>query len=301
MGGLSEGRGSLTQRRYYCQHRALSTRRPANRDHIRAFPMKLRLTLLALASAVALHAADALPLFNATLTVGKEHRFVLVDANGKASSFLRLGEKFGGYTLKAYDAKEGALELERDGKVSRVTLVADAAVANAPSTGLPATLADANVVLNKMRFEEMMERVIAQQRKAMSANFEQMASRMTAQGADKQEVAAFQKKMMDEVMSVLEAPRLKEDMAKIYSEVFTKKELDDMAAFFSTPLGEVMAAKQPDVQEKLGAVIQGRMMEVMPRVQQMGREFGAQQKAKRDAAGGGVPSPVPAQPATPKK
>lgn len=28
---------------------------------------------------------------------------------------------------------------------------------------------------------------------------------------------------------------MKSDMAKIYSEVFTKQELDDMAAFFSTP------------------------------------------------------------------
>src|SRR5687768_13155499 len=105
--------------------------------------MTLRLTLLALASAIALRAADALPLFNATLTVGKEHRFVLVDATGKASSFLRLGEKFDGYTLKSYDAKEGALELERDGKTSRVMLVADAAVTDGPALALPATIEDA--------------------------------------------------------------------------------------------------------------------------------------------------------------
>ena len=263
--------------------------------------MTLRVTLLALFAAVALRAADALPLFNATLTVGKEHRFVLVDANGKASSFLRLGEKFDGYLLKSYDAKDGALELERDGKVSRVTLVSDAAVTSGPASAMPATIADANVVLNKMRFEEMMDRVIVQQRKAMGANFEQMSSRMIAQGADKQEVEAFQKKMMDEVMSAMEPQMLKTEMAKIYSDVFTKQELEGIAAFFSTPLGEVMAAKQPDVQEKLGAVIQKRMTEVMPRVQQMGRDFAAQQKAKKEAGGAITPTPVPATPATPKE
>ena len=257
--------------------------------------MSLRLTLLALASAIALRAADALPLFNATLTVGKDHRFVLVDATGKASSFLRLGEKFDGYTLKAYDPKTGALELERDGKVSRVTLVADAAVGSGgavPMPTMPATLADANTVLNKMRFEEMMDRVIAQQRKAMAGSFEQGSARMIAQGADKQEVAAHQKKVMDEIMSAMEPQLLKEEMAKIYSEVFTKSELDGMAAFYSTPLGEAISTKQPDVQEKLGAVIQKRMMDIMPRVQQMGREFAAQQKAKREAAGGAVPNPA---------
>jgi uncharacterized protein len=263
--------------------------------------MTLRLTLLALASAIALRAADALPQFNATLTVGKEHRFVLVDATGKASSFLRLGEKFDGYTLKAYDPKTGALELERDGKVSRVTLVADAAVGSggaAPMPAMPATIADANAVLNKMRFEEMMDRVIAQQRKAMAGSFEQGSARMIAQGADKQEVAAHQKKMMDEIMSAMEPQLLKEEMAKIYSEVFTKSELDGMAAFYSTPLGEAISTKQPDVQEKLGAVIQKRMVDIMPRVQQMGREFAAQQKAKKDAAGG--VAPAPAAPAAPK-
>ena len=258
--------------------------------------MKLCLFLFALATSLAVHAADALPQFNATLTVGKEHRFVLVDAQGKASSFLSLGESFAGYKLKSYDPKEGALELERDGKISRITLVADAAVAHGPAAPLPATIADANVVLNKMRFEEMMDRVIVQQRKMMSASFEQMTSRMAQQGVDKQEVAAFQKRLMDEVMSAMAPQQLKADMARIYSEVFTKQELDDMAAFFSTPLGEVMAKKQPDVQEKLQTVVQGRMMEVMPRVQQMGRDFAAQQKAKKE--GGAIPpSSAPAAPA----
>jgi hypothetical protein len=261
--------------------------------------VRIRLFLFALASGIALRGATALPLFNATLTVGKEHRFVLVDAAGKASTFLRLGEMFDGYTLKAYDPKTGVLELERDGKVSRVTLVADAAVGSGGAPlmpAMPATIADANSVLNKMRFEEMMERVIAQQRKAIAGNFEQMSARMVAQGADKEEVAAHQKKMMDEILSAMEPQLLKDEMAKIYSEVFTKPELDGMAAFYSTPIGEAISTKQPDVQEKLGAAIQKRMTEIMPRVQQMGREFAAQQKAKKDAAGGVAPAaPAPKQ------
>lgn len=243
---------------------------------------------LIVALAVSARAADQAPLFNATLTVGKEHRFVLVSQpSGKSSGFLALGDTFDGYTLKNYDAKTGVLELERDGKTSRLTLVADAAVANAPAAAVPATVADASAVLNKMRFEELMDRVIGQQRKAMGASFERMGAQMASQGVPKEEVAAFQKKIMDEVMSVMEAKQMKDDMAKIYSEVFTKTELDEMAAFYSTPLGETIAKKQPEVQERLGAIVQTRMMEVMPRVQQMGREFAAQQKAKREAAAAG--------------
>lgn len=255
--------------------------------------MKLRLTVLALVSAIALRAADALPLFNATLTVGKEHRFVLVDSNGKASSFLSLGESFAGYTLKSYDAKTGALEIERDGKLSKVTLVADAAVANVPAAPLPATIADAQAVVNKMHFEEMMDRAIDGQRKMLAKQFERMTAQMASQGVDQAEVAAFQKKISDEIFSVLDPKTLKNDVTKIYSEVFSKQELDQISAFYSTPLGEMLTSKQPDVQEKLSTVIQAKMMEVMPRVQKMGQEFGAQQKAKRDAAGG---SPAPQTP-----
>ncbi len=261
--------------------------------------MKLRLTLLALASAIALRAADALPLFNATLTMGKEHRFVLVDASGKTSGFLALGESFAGFRLKNYDVKEGALELEKDGTVSRVKLVADAATVNAPAAKLPATIADAEVVLNKMKFEEMMERAMQGQKKMLAAQFQKMSSQMAAGGADATEVAAFQKKVTDEVFGVLDAKTLKTDVSKIYSEVFSKQELDQISAFYSTPLGEMLNNKQPEVQEKLGTIIQGRMMEVMPRVQKMGAEFAMQQKAKRAAAGGAAPMPAPVPSSTP--
>ena len=63
--------------------------------------MKPRLALLALfvAVAVAARAADAAPLFNALLSIGKDSRFVLVDAAGKTSGFLALGQSFAGYNV----------------------------------------------------------------------------------------------------------------------------------------------------------------------------------------------------------
>ena len=252
--------------------------------------MKAKLLLIAVLAAAPVFAADQVPLFNATLSVGKEHRFVLVDREGKTSSFLALGESFAGYKLKGYDPKTGVLELERAGRVHRLTLVADAATKDAPAAAIPATIADAEAVLNKMHFEEMMERALALQKKMIAGQFEQVTKRMTAQGVDPAEAAAFQKKMTDEVLAALDAKQLKADVSKIYSEVFTKQELDQIGAFFTTPLGEMLSAKQPAVQEKLGAVVAGRMAEVMPRVQKMGAEFAAAQKAKRDGAVG-TPAP----------
>lgn len=258
--------------------------------------MNFRVVLLGLMVAAGLRAAEGVPLFNATLTMGKEHRFVLVDAMGKASSFLALGESFAGYKLARYDARDGVLELERDGRVSRVTLVADAAVKDAPAAPIPATIADAEAVLNKMHLEEMMERSLAQQKKLVAGQFKQLATRMAAQGVAPADAADFEKRITDEVFAVLDPKKLKGDVTKVYSEVFTKQELEQIGAFYATPLGELLSAKQPLVQERLGAVVQGRMAEVMPRVQQLGIEFAEAQKAKRDAASGRVPSPPPPKP-----
>ena len=203
---------------------------------------------------------------------------------------------FAGYKLAQYDPKTGVLVIERDGREHRLTLVADAATKEAPAAVIPATIADAEAVLNKMHFEEMMERALVQQKKMIAGQFQQVAARMTAQGVDPAEAVAFQKKMTDEVLAVLDAKLLKADVTKIYSEVFTKQELDQIGAFFTTPLGEMLSAKQPAVQEKLGAIVAGRMAEVMPRVQKMGAEFAAAQKAKREAGGA---TPAPATPAKP--
>ena len=256
--------------------------------------MKWRIFFLGLGLAAGLGAAEPVPQFNATLSVGKDHRFVLVDGSGKASSFLALGESFAGYALKRYDPKSGVLEIEREGREYRLTLVSDAAVKDAPPPPMPATIADAEAALNKMHLDEMMERSLAQQKKAVAAQFQQLTTRMVAQGVDPTEAAEFRKKLTDEVFSVLDPKQLKGDVTRIYSEVFTKQELEQMGAFFTTPLGEMISARQPVVQEKLGAIVQARMAEVMPRVQQMGVDFAMTQKAKRDAAGGAAPAPAPA-------
>src|SRR5690349_20479745 len=119
---------------------------------------KLPAFLLVALSLASSYAADQVPLFNATLTVGKENRFVLISAAGQTSSFLRVGDALDGYTIKAYDAKASALDLERGGKTVRVTLMADATVANGPLAQVtPATIADAAAIMNKIHIDALLE------------------------------------------------------------------------------------------------------------------------------------------------
>lgn len=259
--------------------------------------MKLRFALLSLLSVVALRAADALPLFNAVLTVGKEHRFVLVGANGKASSFLQIGESFEGYKIKAYDAKASTLEIEREGTTSKLALVADAATTNAPAS-TPATVADAAAVLTAMNFEQMLDKTMAGVRKQQGNAMGQMMDRMLPPGADpemKEAIVALQKKMVEEMMGGVSGAELKNDMAKVYAEIFSKEELQELGAFYQSPLGKTLSDKQPELAEKMNALMMGRMMSAMPKVQQMMRDFGREMQAKKAAAAGtAAPAPAPA-------
>ncbi|MBL9189472.1 MAG: DUF2059 domain-containing protein [Opitutaceae bacterium] len=256
--------------------------------------MKLRLAFLLLASALGLRAADGLPVFNAVLTMGRESQFVLVDASGRTSGFLKLGQSFAGCTLKAYEAKTGVLEVERDGKPVRLTLVAEAAVKHADAAPARATLADATAVLDAMNFEQMMEKTMAGVRKQQVAMVDRMMGQMLPPGADRDAVMDLQKRMIEEIMSAMNYAEMKGDMAKVYSDVFTKDQLAALGTFYQSPAGQAMSEKQPEITEKLNALMMPRMMAAIPKVQQMAKDFALEQKLRRDAAAK-APAPTPKQ------
>lgn len=248
--------------------------------------MKLRLLLLAFLTAVALRAAGSLPVFNALMTMGKEHRFVLVSETGKASAWLKVGAAFEGVTIKGYDEASGGLDLEREGKVTRVRLVADAATKDSGSgatLSTPATLADAEQVLQAMRFEEMFAKIMDQQKKSMAPMMQRMTAGVKLPDEDRAKMVAIQQKVMNELFDSMAGPEMKAAVAEIYSSVFSKEELASQAAFYSTPAGQAMTSKQPQVQEKMMQVMMPKMAEIGPKMQAAMKAFGEEMKAKQGA------------------
>jgi hypothetical protein len=242
------------------------------------------------------------PFFNAVITTGKDVRFVLISAAGQTSGWIRLGDTFDGAVLKSFDPATSTLVIDENGKLEKLSLVANAAVkdATAAANGTPATLADAENVLQAMRFEDMMGKVLEQQRKQMRGMAQQMSSQMNAPGVNHEDLVAFQQKVMDEFMNAMNVSELKNDMAHIYTDVFTKEELEAQAAFYLTPAGQSMVTKTPEVQARMQAVLMPRIQATMPKVMQMGQQFQAEQQAKMKAA---MPTTAPAAPApaaTPK-
>jgi len=261
--------------------------------------MKLRLILLSLFAAVSVRAADPVPLFNAMLTVGKDHRFVLAGLDGKPSGWLNLGDNFGGYTIKSFDVATSTLELVQDGKSVKVTLVNGAGVKDAPPP-TAATLADAENLFKVMRFDEMMAKMLEQQKKAMAPMMQQQmaaqAARMKLTPDEQQDFIALQQKNFDTMMSSLLGPDMRAQMTQAYSEVFTKDEIDGLSAFYGTPSGQALIDKTPQISAKMQALMMPRMQPAMAAMQKSMSDFSAQIAAKHQAA---AAQAAPAAPASP--
>lgn len=245
--------------------------------------------LLGVFSSLLLRAAEPagtgpVPELRGLLASGGERRFALFMPSDGQTAWAGIGGSFAGWKLSAYRQAEDALVLVKDGrevllKLSSSTIgVADE----------KATLADAEAVLGKMKFEEMIGKVLAQQKQGMMA----MTKKMTGspKGVSQADSDAFQSKSMDLIYEAMKPEEMKADFAKIYSEVFTKSELQGLADFYGSPVGQAMIDKQPEIQQKTMAVMMPRIMAAMPKVQQLSVDFAKEQAAKQAAAASATPA-----------
>jgi hypothetical protein len=261
--------------------------------------MKIRILSVALLALGTAFAAETAPLqLKGVLNTGKDKLFGLSTETGDANAWVALGKGFQGYVLKSYDEGKSLLMLERDGKAYQVALASEKIGAAELAKGTPATVAEAAKVIDQMRFDEMMEKVLAAQKKAMTGMSQQMA-KQAGGNVDPKDMEDYMNKVMDVMTQAMNIPQLKKDMAQIYAETFTKEELAAISDFNATPAGQAMIDKQPTVQEKMQAIMMPRMMAVGPKLQQLGMEFGKQQKAKAEAAKAAATPVAPSSAVTP--
>jgi len=226
--------------------------------------------------------SSSAPSLRGVLRMGADQRFSLTNAGGTQTGWAGIGESFEGWKLVSYKADEELLVLSKDGQELKVHMLAGS-VGKADPVATKATLADAENVIRKMNFSQMMQRVIEQQKK-MAINFsKQMAARL-GQNVSPEELAEYQDKVMNLMFSPDSIEKMKEDFTRIYSEVFSKEELQGLADFYTTSAGLALVDKQPVVQQKFSEAVMPRMMAVMPEVQKLGQEFAAKIAAKAAAA-----------------
>jgi len=151
----------------------------------------------------------------------------------------------------------------------------------APPAVVQADPAAVEAALKALHFDDMMIKALDQQRQMV----QHMILRANMPGTSKEELAAFQQKAMDAAFAGLTVEEIHAVAVRNYGETFTSDELHGIADFYNSPAGQAYAAKRPQAEQKIGAMLRPRVMEAMQKIQQMTREFSAQQaKAQADAA-----------------
>ena len=83
----------------------------------------------------------------------------------------------------------------------------------------------------------------------------------------------FQEKIGGFITETFSWETLKPGFVEIYLEAFTEKELEDFIAFYNSPSGKAMVAKNPGMMSKASEVAQKRMALAMPKLQEMMKSF----------------------------
>lgn len=238
------------------------------------------LALLSFAGSAA-HAAEAeLPVFRSVLIDGQAPLFSLADATG-SGRWVKIGETFEGWKLDSFDAAKQTLTVTHDGKTTELSLESGQLKNDAANT--KATVAEADALLQKMRFEEMISKTLEAQQSAMAKSMGGMFGKDMPED-QRTRMVEFQKKVMAAMFEEMDLPGMRQDLASVYAETFSSAELKAQSDFYTTPAGQAMLDKQPIIQERVTALMMPRMMKAMPKVQAMSQEFAKQEKAAADAA-----------------
>ncbi|MGA2598112.1 MAG: DUF2059 domain-containing protein [Bryobacteraceae bacterium] len=117
---------------------------------------------------------------------------------------------------------------------------------------------------------------VEQQQKEMMDQMSQMVIGQVKQQMEKQgpvsdaEMAKMedrQKRLFALVAEKTSWRNMKPVFIKAYADTFTETELDGIIAFYATPAGRAMVAKQPALNTKIMGSVQAQMQDLMPKIE----------------------------------
>ena len=245
-------------------------------------PVLLSGFALLLAAAPAARAAETeQPVFRSVLIDGQAPLFSLSDATG-SGRWVKIGESFEGWKLESFDSAKQILSVSHEGKTIELALESGR-LKDGEAAETKASLAEADALLQKMRFEEMIAKTIEAQQSAMAKSMAGMFGKDMPED-QRARMVEFQKKIMAAMFEEMDLPGMRQDLAAVYAETFSSAELKAQSDFYTTPAGQAMLDKQPVIQERMTALMMPRMMKAMPKVQAMTRQFAEEEKATKAAA-----------------
>lgn len=219
----------------------------------------------------------AAPTLRSVLIDGQSQMFSLADSTG-SGQWKQLGDTFDGWKLESFDAVKQTLVVRRADESRELTLDS-ARVADADAATAPGSVAEADALLQRMRFEDMIAKSIEAQQAAMAKSLGGMMGK-TASDADRARMAEFQKKAAEIMIAEMDLPGMRQELAQVYADTFSAAELKAQSDFYSTAAGQALIDKQPALQQRMMELMMPRMMKAMPKLQALAKEQRSDNPAK---------------------
>lgn len=124
------------------------------------------------------------------------------------------------------------------------------------------------------------DQLMAQAKQQVQQIQDQMMAQVDIPAEKKQEAIRFQQRVNDRVFEVMSFENMEQDYIDLFTSVYTADELRAILAFYKSPAGRSMLAKQPRVIQQSMAMTQAKLKILIPELQQMSREFKQRMKAE---------------------
>lgn len=83
------------------------------------------------------------------------------------------------------------------------------------------------------------------------------------------------------VMKNMSWKELKDDVVRIYMEVFTETEIRELLGFYESPIGKKFVQKSPELALKVVNMSQARTMKILPEIEKLTKEMEEELKRKQ--------------------
>jgi hypothetical protein len=135
------------------------------------------------------------------------------------------------------------------------------------TTAAPPSDASIKTLLAATKAEEAFE--------AIYENLETPARQLVAQVLARDDLSQAQRRILEEapkrvsdlVRQEMSWAKYEPDMLAIYRDNFTQAEVDELIAFYQSPVGRSFASKSPQIAQRSIAMVQVRIQQVMPKMQ----------------------------------
>ena len=151
-----------------------------------------------------------------------------------------------------------------------------------------------HVMFQLAHIDRTMQAAFSVQEKQLPQLMRKLMPGQTLSPEQQADLDAFVVKVHGIVAQAASWDKLEPQFTDIYAAVYTEGEVDGLIAFYRSPVGAEMVARQPEILERSQAVTQSLITAVQPQVMQAAMEFAQQMQAKY---GAGKTSAAPAAPA----